>query len=167
MAINNFLGNEKTTATRPSGKEYLTFSIGIDVYAIEIFYVFDIIQKSITPVTPLPMVPDYIMGVINLRGKITPVIDVRMRIGIPFREYDDFNCIIVIEYDDMRIGLIVDTVEETCSIPDAAVSEAPVTHDGFRNRYVSGIATTDGAVRLVLDVPALLMSDELHIAAEG
>ncbi len=152
-----------------SYKEYLTFSIGIDVYAINIEYVFDIIQKSTTVVTQLPMVPNYIKGVINLRGKITPVIDVRLRLGAEEREYDDFNCIIVIQLDEMRVGLIVDSVNETYDIYDDTVVPPPVSSRGFKNKYISGIATTTEGVKLIMDCNALLSADFMysHVAEIG
>ncbi len=153
--------------TEESIKEYLTYSIGNEEYAIEISNVNDIIQLSISPITPLPMVPEYIKGIINLRGKITPIIDVRLRLGLPERPYDDQCCIIVLEHEGIKVGLIVDTVEETCKIPNSIVVPPPVSKEGFSNKYVSGIASMSDGVKLILDCHSFLATDTPYSMMEN
>ena len=116
--------------------KFLTFCMGNDFYGIEIKYVTEII--GLQPITEIPEMPEYIRGIINLRGKIIPVMDVRLRFRKPFREYNDRTCIVVIEISEVSVGLIVDSVSEVIAIPDEEIVAPPsMTKEG--NRYIIGI----------------------------
>ncbi len=136
--------------------KYLTFTIGKEYYGIEIRYVTEII--GVQPITEVPELPEYIRGIINLRGKIIPVMDVRLRFSKGFREYNDRTCIIVIDADDILIGLIVDSVSEVLSIPDEDIV-AP--NDLKGNKYIKGIGKTGSDVKLILDCRQLLAEEEM------
>lgn len=140
--------------------KYLTFVIEKESYGIEIKYVTEII--GIQKITEVPELPDFIRGIINLRGKIIPVMDVRTRFRKPFREYNDRTCIVVIDIDDVSIGLIVDTVSEVLSIEEVDVVLPPDSKTGFANRYVKAIAKVEGQVKLILECRKLLREDELE-----
>ncbi len=137
---------------------YLTFNLGEEVFGLEIRYVTEII--GVQPITKMPEVPSYIMGIINLRGKIIPVIDMRLKFNKEPIPYDDRTCIIVIDTEEMAAGLIVDKVSEVMTLNDENVVPPPDHHTGIRNRYMQGIGKADGGVKLLLDCRMLLGSDE-------
>ncbi len=140
--------------------KFLTFSIGNEMYGIEIQYVTEII--GIQTITEVPELPQYIRGIINLRGKIIPVMDVRLRFKKPFREYNDRTCVIVIDIMDMSIGLIVDSVSEVLQIPDEEIVPPPEAGKGPGNRYIKGIGKAGNDVKLLLDCEKLLSENELE-----
>lgn len=139
--------------------KYLTFSLGNEFYGIEIKFVTEII--GLQPITEIPEMPDYIMGIINLRGKIIPVMDVRLRFKKPFRDYNDRTCIIVIDIIEASIGLIVDSVSEVITISDEEIV-APPTMGKDGNKYVKGIGRTGNEVKLILDCNKLLEENEIE-----
>ena len=139
---------------------FLTFSLGKESYGLEINYVTEII--GIQPITEIPELPDYIKGIINLRGKIIPVMDVRLRFKKEPKEYSDRTCIIVIDIKDISIGLIVDSVSEVITIPNQDIVEPPQMNKGFQNRYIKGIGKTGNDVKILLDCEKLLTEDELE-----
>ncbi|EHQ90807.1 chemotaxis protein CheW [Desulfosporosinus youngiae] len=137
--------------------KFLTFCMGKEFYGIEIEYVTEIIGMQ--PITEIPQMPDYIKGIINLRGKIIPVMDVRLRFKKPFREYNDRTCIVVIDIRDVLIGLIVDSVSEVLFIADQEIV-APPNMDNEGNKYIKGIGKVGGEIKLLLD-SGLLRETEL------
>lgn len=138
---------------------FLTFSLGNESYGIEIRYVTEII--GIQPITEVPELPDYVKGIINLRGKIIPVMDVRLRFKKKFREYNDRTCIIVIDIQSISIGLIVDSVSEVITIPDHEIVAPPdVSREG--SRFISGIGKVSNEVKLILDCDKLLNEHEMQ-----
>ncbi|MPN10160.1 Chemotaxis protein CheW [bioreactor metagenome] len=137
---------------------YLTFNLGEEVFGLEIRYVTEII--GLQPITRIPEVAAYIKGIINLRGKIIPVIDMRLKFGKEPVEYNDRTCIIVIDTQELVVGLIVDRVSEVVTIEDDSVVPPPDQRTGIKNRYIQGIGTVDGNVKLLLDCKMLLDSDE-------
>ncbi|MGI6622077.1 MAG: chemotaxis protein CheW [Acetivibrionales bacterium] len=139
---------------------FLTFLLGKESYGIEIRHVTEII--GIQPITEVPELPEYIKGIINLRGKIIPVMDVRIRFKKEPREYNDRTCVIVIDIRDISIGLIVDTVSEVLSIPEENIVEPPQMNKGFNNRYIKQIGKVGNDVKLLLDCERLLNDDELE-----
>lgn len=139
---------------------FLTFSLGKETYGIEIRYVTEII--GIQAITEIPELPEYIKGIINLRGKIIPVMDVRLRFKKEPRAYNDRTCVIVIDIKDISIGLIVDSVSEVLSIPEEDIVEPPQMNKGFNNRYIKKIGKVGSDVKLLLDCEKLLTEDELE-----
>ena len=140
--------------------KFLTFSVGKESYGIEIKFVTEII--GIQDITEVPELPNYVKGIINLRGKIIPVIDVRLRFKKQPKEYNDRTCIVVIEIKDISIGLIVDNVAEVINIDDNNIVPPPDIKTGFHNRYVRGIGKVGNEVKLLLDCDKLLNEDELE-----
>lgn len=138
--------------------KFLTFSLGNEFYGLEIKYVTEII--GIQDITEVPELPKYIMGIINLRGKIIPVMDVRLRFKKPFREYNDRTCIVVIDILDVSVGLIVDTVSEVISITDTDIVPPPDI-SRITNKYIKGIGKVGSEVKLLLDCDRLLNEDEI------
>lgn len=139
--------------------KYLTFMLEHEFYGIEIKHVTEII--GIQPVTEIPELPDYIRGIINLRGKIIPVMDVRLRFKKAERDYNDRTCVIVIEVKDISIGLIVDSVSEVLAIAEEDIVPPPEISKSFSNKYIKGIGKDGNDVKLILDCNKLLGKEEV------
>lgn len=153
--INEEMEEEDTLKGR-----FLTFSLENQAYGIEIKYVTEII--GIQPITEVPEVPPYIKGIINLRGKIIPVIDVRIKFKRKAIEYDDRTCIIVVDIQNLSVGLIVDNVSEVITISDENIVPPPDYKTGFQNRYIKGIGKVGSDIKLLLDCNKLLKDDEIE-----
>ncbi|PKM76136.1 MAG: chemotaxis protein CheW [Firmicutes bacterium HGW-Firmicutes-15] len=144
--------------------KFLIFSLDKENYGIEIKYVTEII--GIQLITDIPDLPLYIKGVINLRGKIIPIMDVRLRFGKEPRKYDDRTCIIVVDIKDMSIGLVVDRVFEVTSVPDEDIAAPPQMNKSFQ-KYIKGIGKVGNEVKLLLDCDCLLDEEESEILTEA
>lgn len=140
--------------------KFLTFSLGKENYGIEICYVTEII--GIQAITEVPELPEYIKGIINLRGKIIPVMDVRLRFKKNAQEYNDRTCIVVVDIKDISIGLIVDTVAEVLSIADDNIVPPPQVNKRVNNKYIKSIGKDGNNVTLILDCERLLNEEELE-----
>jgi len=143
---------------------FLTFSLDNESYGIEIRYVIEIIGMQ--EITEIPELPDYVKSIINLRGKIIPVIDVRLRFKKEPKEYNDRTCIIVVDINEVSIGLIVDSVSEVLTIQEENIVEPPKVNKGFNNRYIKHIGKVGSEVKLLLDCEKLLNEDELESLSE-
>ncbi|MDM8522325.1 chemotaxis protein CheW [Desulfococcaceae bacterium HSG8] len=139
--------------------KYLTFQLSSEVYGIEIYHVIEIVGMQ--KITEVPDMPGFVKGVINLRGQVIPVMDVRTRFCMKQREYDDRTCVIVISIEDTTIGLAVDTVNEVADIPESNVSPPPKIGKGISSRYIRGMGKTEDDVKILLDVNRLLFDEEL------
>jgi Chemotaxis signal transduction protein len=143
---------------------FLTFITDKETYGIEIKHVTEIV--GIQTITAMPETPDYIIGVINLRGRIIPVVDVRVRFNKPTKDYNDRTCVIVIAFGDVSYGLIVDSVSEVIKISDEdIVDKLDIRSKGSRG-YISGIGKSGSQLVLLLDCQRLLSSEELNIISE-
>lgn len=136
--------------------KYLTFIIEDEIFGIDIAHVMEIIP--VPAITWMPENPEAIKGIINLRGSIIPVIDVRLRFEKEEREYDELTCIIVIEYEDNHIGMIVDTVNEVLYIPKNLISHPPNAKLKYQNKFIKAIGKVNGKVQLLLDLDKFLYS---------
>ena len=143
--------------------KYLTFRIASEDYGIAIANVTEII--GIQSITEIPEMADYIKGVINLRGKVIPVMDVRLRFKLPPREYDERTCIVVVEIDGTSVGLVVDTVNEVADIPEEQVEPAPKSKRKGGS-YIQGIGKIGQEVKILLDINRILYEDELETISE-
>ena len=143
---------------------FLTFFLDKESYGIEIQFVTEII--GIQSITEIPELPEYVRGIINLRGKIIPVMDVRLRFKKEPREYNDRTCIIVVDIINISIGLIVDSVSEVLTIPEQDIVDPPEMNKGF-NRYIKKIGKAGGDVKLLLDCEKLLSEDEFEDLTEA
>lgn len=139
--------------------KYLTFHLGSEYYGIEIRFVTEII--GIQKITVIPEMPDYIKGVINLRGKIIPVMDVRMRFRLVPRAYDERTCVIVVNIRDTAIGLVVDTVSEVASIPEESIEPASGLNGTRGNAFIKGIGKIGEDIKIILDVDRILYESEI------
>lgn len=138
---------------------FLTFLLGKESYGIEIKYVIEII--GIQSITEIPELPEYVRGIINLRGKIIPVMDVRLKFKKEPKEYNDRTCVIVVDINNISIGLIVDSVAEVITIADGDMVEPPQMYKGFNNRYIKSIGKVGNEVKLLLNCEIILTEEEL------
>ncbi len=139
---------------------FLTFLIGDETYGIAIENVVEII--GIQPITEMPEMPDYIKGIINLRGSIVPAMDIRLRFKKPEADYTERTCVIVIHIGGMSTGLIVDCVSEVLTIPNEEISPTPDIRSVDRQGYVKSIGKTENHIILLLDCEKLLNEAELE-----
>ena len=134
--------------------KFLTFNLADEDYGIEIRDVTEII--GIQNITILPDTPAFVKGVINLRGKVIPVIDVRIRFKLEEKEYGERTCIIVVHVNNQSIGLIVDEVSEVMDIPSENMDPAPEMQKGSASRYIRELGKVDDSVKIILDTQSLL-----------
>jgi purine-binding chemotaxis protein CheW len=139
--------------------KYLTFHLAGEDYGIEIRHVTEII--GIQKITVVPDMPDFIRGVINLRGKVIPVMDMRTRFRLPSRDYDERTCIIVVDINESAVGLIVDEVREVADIPAGQVEAPPATGKNRGGSYIHGMGKLGNEVKIILNVNRLLNNGEL------
>ncbi|MFA6940792.1 MAG: chemotaxis protein CheW [Clostridiaceae bacterium] len=156
--MNEIMENEMETEEDTQKNKYLIFTIDKEEYGIEIKYILEII--SIQKITRVPELVDYIKGIINLRGKIIPVMDVRLRFRKMPMEYDDRTCIIVVDVDGLTVGLIVDRVSEVINIPEDQVVMPSITTKNARNKYINGIGKIGEDVRLLIECSKLLNNED-------
>ena len=148
----------ETTAVQDdlSGR-YLTFYIEDVIYSIPLNHVIEII--SVQHITHIPNVPHYIKGIVNLRGKVVPISDVRLKFGQPERPYDDKTCIVVVLINDMNIGLIVDRVAEVVTLDKIDMAPPPLSSRRMGDSYLDSISTLNEKVILNIDCVKFFQAD--------
>jgi purine-binding chemotaxis protein CheW len=140
--------------------KYITFKISSEEYAIGIAFVNEII--GIQDVTHLPDMPEFIKGVINLRGNVIPIVDLRKRFKMIEIEYSTRACIIVVYFNEIKIGLVVDEVSEVLNIPSENVESTPKSAKILTNRFIKGIGKVNDLVKIILDIEKILTEDEIE-----
>ena len=138
------------------GGKYLTFFLAGEEYGIEILHVQEIISSM--PVTRVPRTPPFIRGVINLRGKVIPVVDLRHKFGLPPAAAPE-QVMIVVQVAGVLVSVVADRVSEVASITDADIDPAPDFGDGFRGDLLLGLGKANGRLRLLLDIERVLSGD--------
>ena len=140
--------------------KFLTFSIEKEDYGIEICHVTEII--GVQKITGIPDMPDYVKGVINLRGKVIPVLDMRKRFGFEERDYDDRTCIVVVNVNETAVGLVVDSVDDVADIPEDQIEPPPNINKSETRLFIQGLGKVGEEVKILLDVNALLFEKHLE-----
>ncbi len=138
-----------------NGGQILLYYIDDVLYGIEIEYITEII--SILPITVVPRVPSFIKGVINIRGKVVPVISIRNKINQPEIPYDDKTCIIIVEINDLTVGLIVDCVREISTVLPTDTCTAPDYKTMNADQYIKSIIDSGGEIKQLLDIHKLIL----------
>jgi len=145
-------------------EKYLTFNLGGEQYGLEILKVREII--GLMDITKVPRTPEFVRGVINLRGKVIPVIDLRNKFGMEKIEDTDQTCIIVvdmlIEAISLQMGIIVDSVSEVLDIEQDDIEDTPSFGTSVSTNFIKGIAKTKGGVKILLNIEEVLTSDEMQ-----
>ena len=149
--------------------KYLTFSLAGEEYGIGILKVKEII--GMMPVTPVPQTPLFVNGVINLRGKVIPVLDLRLKFGMEEIEYTERTTIIVVEVGLqsglVEIGIVVDSVSEVVNIKADEIEETPAFGSSLNTDYILGMAKLEGSVKILLEIDKVLNSQELNLLMDS
>ena len=160
------------TAKRDAGMmegKYLTFSMNQEEYGVGILTIKEII--GMMRITPVPQTPDYVKGVINLRGKVIPVIDLRLRFGMNSNGYTERTCIIVVEIENdsrtLQIGIVVDSVSEVMNIKGSDIEQTPEFGTTLNTDYILGMAKTAENVKILLDIARVLSASEMELIGEA
>lgn len=138
---------------------YLIFSIEERNYGIEIQHILEIV--GLHTITEVPDMPSFVKGVMNLRGRIIPLIDVRNRFKLPEVAYNDKTCVIILNINRYSIGLIVDTVREVLKIGSEQMEDAPRFGEGIGNRFVKSLAKVKEEIKILLDIERLFKEEEI------
>lgn len=156
--------DQAVKATTIKTGKYLTFSLQKEEYGIGILKVKEII--GMMPITSVPRTPGFVKGVINLRGKVIPVIDLRSKFGMESISYTERTCIIVVEIDNeditVLIGIVVDSVSEVLNIRAEEIEDAPAFGTHLNTEYIMGMAKMDGGVKILLNIDRVLSIEEVH-----
>jgi len=143
--------------------KYLTFTLAGEEYGIGILKVREIV--GMMNITRIPQTPPYVKGVVNLRGKVIPVVDLRLKFGIEAMDYTDRTCIIVVEIvgtaKDIPMGVVVDAVSEVINIRQSDIEETPNFGTRIDTNYILGMAKTNGGVKILLDIDRVLSAGEV------
>ena len=140
---------------------YLTFMVAKETYAVNIGCVTEIVGMQ--RISEIPDVPNYIKGAMNLRGKVIPVMDQRLRFKMPAREYDDRTTIIVLDLEGVPTGLVVDQVTDVLTIPQDKIDPPPHWLNDGKQNVIKGLGKQNDSVSIILDVPHLLFDKELQV----
>lgn len=144
--------------------QLVTFSIGEEEFGVDILKVQEIIRTM--EITKVPRAQDFVEGVINLRGKVIPIIDLRRRFGFTSKEHDKHTRIIVIEINNMIVGFVVDSVSEVLRIPAATVEPPPPVVAGVESEYISGVGKLQDRLLILLDLDKLLSGEDMEVLTQ-
>jgi purine-binding chemotaxis protein CheW len=149
--------------------KYLTFSLGSEEYGIGILKIKEII--GMMPITSVPQTPEYIKGVVNLRGKVIPVMDLRLRFGMPATDYTERTCIIVVEISGqactVQVGVVVDAVSEVLNVKSEDIEPTPSFGTKLNMDYILGLAKMGGGIKILLDITRVLSREDAMLLAEA
>ena len=147
--------------------KYLTFDLADEEYGLEILRVREII--GMMDITPVPRTPDFVLGVINLRGKVIPVVDLRLKFGLPYKEPDERTCVIVVEVANrditVQMGIVVDRVNEVVDVKAEDVEPTPSFGVSLDTSFIHGMAKVGDKVKILLDIDKVLTSSEVSALA--
>ena len=154
---------EKRERSALEGK-FLTFILGKEIYGFEILKVREII--GLMDITTVPQTPEYMKGVINLRGKVIPVIDLRLKFTMQEEEHTQETCVIVVEVEGTSIGIIVDSVSEVSDIGGKDIEEAPSFGQGIDTSFIMGLGKVKEKIIILLDIETVLSAEELEVVEQ-
>ncbi len=149
--------------------KYLTFTLADEEYGIGILKIREII--GMMPITSVPQTPAFVKGVINLRGKVIPVVDLRLRFGMAEIDYTERTCIIVVEIQSqaatIQIGIVVDAVSEVLNVPGEEIEDTPTFGTKLDTDYILGMAKMEGGVKILLDIDRVLSEEEIAVLEQA
>ena len=154
---------DEITKENSEGK-FLTFALANEEYGIEILKVREII--GLMNITTVPQTPDYMKGVINLRGKVIPVIDLRLKFSMPEVEHTQETCIIVVEVSNSLMGIVVYSVSEVLDIKGTEIEESPKFGQGIDTKFIMGLGKIKGKIIILLDIEKVLTTEEMQTVEE-
>jgi len=139
-------------------RQCVTFRLDEEIYGINVMLVQEVLR--VTDIAPVPGAPNYVIGIINLRGNVVTVIDTRMRFGLPPREFDDTTRIVIIETENQTVGIVVDSVSEVVDIYSNEIETAPNVGNDETARYIEGVVSRGEELLILVDLNKLLTDDE-------
>ena len=152
-----------------SSQQYVTFNLGDELFGVEVTRAREIL--SVTPVTKVPQTPEYLLGVINLRGQVVPVIDMRLKLNLPVSEETEDTCIIVVEVqvdgEAIIVGALADAVREVLEIRSDQIEPAPRLGARLKTEFISGMGKVDEQFLILLNIDRVFSSDELAIVQDA
>jgi purine-binding chemotaxis protein CheW len=152
-----------------SSQQYVTFSLDEELFGVEVTRAREIL--SVTPVTKVPQTPEYLLGVINLRGQVVPVIDMRLKLGLPVGEETEDTCIIVVEVlvdgESIIVGALADAVREVLEIRSDQIEPAPRLGTRLKTEFITGMGKVDEQFLILLNIDRVFSSEELAIVQDA
>ena len=151
-----------TTIGQPqSGQEYLTFRLGGEEYGMDILKVQEI--RGYDSVTRIANAPEFIKGVINLRGTIVPIVDMRIKFKVGEASYNQFTVVIVLNVGNRVVGMVVDSVSDVVALTPEQIRPAPEFHASMNTEYLTGLGALEGRMLILIDIEQLMSSDEMAL----
>lgn len=148
---------------RSAAGEYLTFNLGSEQYGMDILKVQEI--RGVDAITPIVNTPDYLKGVINLRGKIVPIVDLRMKLHLAKAEYNETTVVIIINLSGRFVGIVVDGVSDVTVLNDEVIRDVPSMVNNFDTEYVVGLATIGSSLIIMIDIEKMMDAQTLSHAS--
>ncbi len=162
LATENTSNMQSGAAKSTYGGRFLTFFLSNEEYGFEILKVQEII--GFQSITPVPRAPEFIRGIVNLRGKIIPILDLRTKLGMPPVEPTSETCIIVIRVNSIEMGILVDKVSEVVEIQGGNIEPVPHFGNGIDTNFILGLGKSQGKVKILINVEEILSTDEIRAA---
>lgn len=155
------VSNKPNAAIKSAAGEYLTFVLGDEEYGIEILKVQEI--RGYDAVTQIANTPDFIKGVVNLRGKIVPIVDLRIKFNLGKVVYDEFTVVIILNLSGRVVGIVVDGVSDVMALKDDQLREVPSLVTSIDTKYIVGLATVEQQMLILVDIEQLMSSQEMAL----
>lgn len=159
--MSNALGGNAGSALKTAAGEYLTFVLGSEQYGIEILKVQEI--RGYDAVTQIANMPSFIKGVINLRGKIVPIVDLRIKFNLGKVEYNEFTVVIILNLNGRIVGIVVDGVSDVRELREEHLREVPSLVTRIDTKYIVGLATIEQEMLILVDIDKLMTSEEMQL----
>ena len=154
--------------TESSSQQYVTFSLGKELFGVEVKRTKEIL--SLTPVTKVPQTPEYLLGVINLRGQVVPVVDMRLKLGLPANAETEDTCIIVVEVlvdgETLTVGALADAVREVMEVRADQIEPPPKLGTRLKTEFITGMGKIDEQFMILLNIDRIFNSDELALVQD-
>lgn len=160
MSTDNVINNVSSRAKNAEG-EYLTFVLGTEEYGLEILKVQEI--RGYDAVTQIANTPDFIKGVVNLRGKIVPIVDLRIKFNLGKVEYNEFTVVIILNLHGRVVGIVVDGVSDVIALKEEQIRDVPSLVTSIDTKYIVGLATLDQRMLILVDIEQLMTSQEMEL----
>lgn len=156
------MSNNKNSSNKVTGGDdvlqWVTYKLGDETYGINVMQVQEVLRY--TEIAPVPGAPEYVLGIINLRGNVVTVIDTRSRFGLPSSEISDNSRIVIIESDDQVVGIMVDSVAEVVYLKSSEIDSAPNVGTEESAKFIQGVSNRDGQLLILVDLNKLLSDEE-------
>lgn len=161
IAGTELASNNSNGMTKSAAGEYLTFVLGNEEYGLEILKVQEI--RGYDTVTQIANTPDFIKGVVNLRGKIVPIVDLRIKFHLGKVEYDEFTVVIILNLSGRVVGIVVDGVSDVMALTEDQIREVPSLVTSIDTKYIVGLATVEQQMLILVDIEQLMSSPEMEL----